>query len=302
MKNNKQLNCNSYSSKEFDIEIKTYDKMNISLEDFELFADYIYQKVGIRFEYKKVQLISNRIKKRLDAIGGNSVKEYLQYLKFKDTNNTEFQTLLNNLTVNETYFFRDFPQMTSFSDHCLPELINRKIQNRCNTINIWSVGCSSGEEPYTIGIILSEILADVSKWNINITALDVDDNILQNAMQGKYGSRSIKDVPEEYLNKYFNYTDSQYCIMNSIKKLVTFEHVNIMDKISMRNHTDYDVIFCRNVLIYFDEKSRRQVVDNLYTSLNKGGYIYLGSSESMGKISNAFKLNKMGTYLVYSKE
>ena len=231
-----------------------------------------------------------------------SPEEYIRYLKYFDKDGKEFQLFLNLLTINETYFFRDYQQIQSFADHCLKEVVERKMKTMNRNLRIWSAGCSSGEEPYTLSIILSEILDDVKKWDISIYANDVDDNILKKAIAGKYDNRSIKEIPEEYLNKYFHFNGQDYSIKESIKKHVKIEHLNLNNKEQIRKHSGFDFIFCRNVLIYFDDVSRKQVVDHFWSALNKGGYIFLGSSESLGRISAVFKLKKMGQTLVYYKE
>ncbi|MGA1846612.1 CheR family methyltransferase [Deferribacter abyssi] len=209
---------------------------------------------------------------------------------------------MNLLTINETYFFREFPTLQAFAEHCLPKVIDNKKKSVNNKINIWSAGCSTGEEPYTLAIICKEMIDNFEEWEVRILATDIDKTALSRAKIGRYSNRSISKVPEEYFEKYFYYDNGFYCIADEIKTLVTFEHLNLMDTLALRKKRGFDFIFCRNVLIYFDEISRRQVVNHFYMALNKGGYIFLGHSESVGRITSAFKLKKYGEHLVYIKE
>lgn len=274
---------------------------SLSQEEFNSIAELIYGKIGIRYDDKKIYFLNNRIRKRMDELKFKSFSEYYKYLKYMDAQSLEFQNLVNAITVNETYFFRDYPQLESFV-MCLQDLAEKKASIGDRTMRIWSVGCSSGEEPYTLSIILHEVLDKIGSWNITIQAVDIDQNILKRAIQGKYELRSIKECPKEYLDKYFDSLNGFYYVKEDVRKLINFEHLNIMDFSNISYTSTFDFVFCRNVLIYFDDISRRQVVDTFYTSLKKGGYLFLGSSESPSRITNAFKLMRKGKFLVYGKD
>ncbi len=275
----------------------------LTIDEFDRLADMIYRRIGIRFEPKKIYFINHRIFQRMQVMGFNSAAEYIRYLKFSDLQGHEFQNLVNQITINETYFFRDFPQLESFADICLPEVVKQKITLNDNSLRIWSAGCSTGEEPYSIAIILHEILEDVSDWKIEIIASDIDEKVLIKAQAGVYEKRSIMDTPETYLKTYFNILPKQrFEVKSMVKSMVKFIKLNLQNRDEMRVIINCDFIFCRNVLIYFDDISRRQVVDHFYTSLKTSGYIFLGSSESLGRITTAFKLQRSGKFLVYCKE
>ncbi|BAI80670.1 chemotaxis protein methyltransferase CheR [Deferribacter desulfuricans SSM1] len=274
----------------------------VSTTELKDLINLIYKKTGIKFEEKKLYFISKRLEKRMEATGCETVREYIRYLKFRDKSGDEFQELMNLLTINETYFFREFPTLQAFAEHCLPRVIENKKKTGSNKIRIWSAGCSTGEEPYTLAIICKEMIDDFDEWDVNILATDIDRNALAKAKLGRYSDRSVSKVPEEYYEKYFYYDNGSHCVVDEIKKLVTFEHLNLMDSVNLRKKKGFDFIFCRNVLIYFDDISRRQVVNHFYMALNKGGYIFLGHSESVGRITTAFKLKKYGEHLVYVKE
>lgn len=276
--------------------------MNITMDEFESLSDFVYRRAGIRFESKKIYFLSKRIEKRMEELGMETPFEYIRFLRFSDGGNSEFQNLMNLLTVNETYFFRDFPQLEAFAEHCLLELTERKAACGDKVLRIWSAGCSTGEEPYTLAIILLEMIEDFKDWNVQILATDIDLTVLEKAEKAVYCARSVHDVPPEYLVRYFGERpNGLYALSHQVKKMVEFEHLNLADKEAIRKKRGFDLIFCRNVLIYFDDVSRKQAVDHFYVALDPGGYIFLGSSESVGRINTAFKLKRAGGFLVYYK-
>ncbi len=272
-----------------------------TVEDFIRLRNLIYEKTGIKFEEKKIYFVKRRVLERMKAIGLRTAKEYYRYLKFKDRDGSEFQNLINLLTTNETYFFREFYQLEVFGEVLLPELEKKRANDRIKKLKIWSAGCSSGEEPYTLAIIVMEILDDYRKWDIEILASDIDESVLEKAKRGIYGKRSVKDVPPEYLEKYFIRSGENYIVIDEVKKLVKFEKLNLMDDSKMRLKRGFDYIFCRNVLIYFDDQSRKKVVSHFYNALNKGGYIFLGHSESLSRITTAFRIKKIRDAIIYYK-
>ena len=274
----------------------------LTINEFQMVSDFIYRRTGIRFESKKNYFLAKRVNKRMEEVSLGSVAEYVRMLRFSDPDGAEFQKLVELLTINETYFFRDFPQLQAFAEHCLMELIEEKAARGEKRLRVWSAGCSTGEEPYTLAIILREMVEDFKDWKVEILASDIDCGALQAAEKCTYGSRSIRDVPREYLDRHFTrMPGGSYKISKEIKKMVEFEYINFASKEILRNKRGFDFIFCRNVLIYFDEFSRKQLVDQFYIALEKGGYIFLGSSESVGRINTAFKLRRVEGYLVYQK-
>lgn len=280
------------------------DSSYISIDEFEILSSFIYRKSGIKLENNKAYFMNNRVQKRLKDLNFASISDYIRYLKFSDRDGKELQQLLNQVTINETFFFRDYPQLEAFVE-CLKDVVNKKMETNHYSLNIWSAGCSTGEEPYTLSIILHEILDDIDKWKVKIIASDIDEEALHKAESGIYDYRSLKETPEEYINTYFSFEPSinKYSVQKNIRSKINFEHLNLNDKHSMRSKNNFDIIFCRNVLIYFDDESRKRAVEYFYSALNKNGYIFLGSSESMGRITSAFKLLRINNkYLVYSKE
>jgi len=272
--------------------------MILTDELFNKFVKLIYKKTGLYYEYNKKYYVQKRIEKRAESLEIDNLNEYYLLLRFAD-DEYEFEKLINELTVNETYFFRDFPQLRSFAEDVLPLFAKEKGNDK--QIKIWSAACSTGEEPYTLSIILQEMLDDPEEWEIQILASDINTDVLKSARIGLYESRSVKDVPPEYLEKYFTRRNDKYLINLNVRKYVDFRRINLMDENEMRNIKGCDFIFCRNCLIYFDDESRRNVLSSFYESLNPGGYIFLGHSESVGRISSAYKFQRIGGTIVYSR-
>ncbi|ADI02483.1 MAG TPA: protein-glutamate O-methyltransferase CheR [Syntrophothermus lipocalidus] len=274
--------------------------MDLPIEDFIALRNLIYERTGMFFGENKIYYIKKRLHKRMQACCADTVHEYIRFLKFFDPKQREFQELVNLLTVNETYFFREFSQLKVFAEHCLPEIVEQKQRTGDTTLKLFSAGCSTGEEPYTLAIILSEMLDDPTQWEVMIKAVDIDENVLKTARRGVYDPRSVKDVPPAYLQKYFTTpSPGVFAVKPELQEIVVFEHLNLMDRRALRYENNYDFIFCRNVLIYFDDAARKQLVERFYTMLNKGGFIFLGHAESLSRISTAFKIRKMDGHIVY---
>jgi chemotaxis protein methyltransferase CheR len=238
----------------------------------------------------------------LEALAIDDVTEYYNLLKYKDRRGLELQKLLNLLTTNETYFFREDNQLKVFLDHCLTQVMASEEKKRLKKIKIWSAGCSSGEEPYTLAIMLRERGLEHMAWNVEINATDIDTNILNMAQKGVFHSRSTRFVPPLLMKKYFRPFGTDYYVLDPlIKEMVRFRHLNLVDNPRMRLMRFFDFIFCRNVLIYFNDASRRTVMASFYDSLTPGGYIYLGHSESVSRLSSAFTIERAGGLIVHRK-
>jgi len=274
--------------------------LELSIENFINLRNLIYERTGMQFGENKIYYFKKRVQKRMESRGIEKVSEYIRYLKMLDHDNREFQDLINLITVNETYFFREFDQLAIFGESCLEEVVSRKRAAGERSLKVFSAACSSGEEPYTLAIILKEMLDDFHFWNITVKGVDIDENVLKTARIAEYDARSVKDVPSEYLDRYFTRLSADRFRVNpEIRSMVSFEHVNLMDRRALRAERDYDFIFCRNMLIYFDDQSRKQVVERFYTMLSKGGFIFLGHAESLSRISTAFKIRRIDGYTVY---
>ena len=276
--------------------------MELSTDQFAKLSDQIYQRLGLQFEEKKTYFLQKRVERRMEALKLSDPQEYIFKLCYADPNGHEMQALANLITTNETYMFREYEQLEAFANCCLPEVLSVKQSRGEQKLRIWSAGCSSGEEPYTLAMIVQEVFPQSQYWDCKIIATDIDQNMLAMAARARYWWRSIRDVPGPYLDKYLARDGDSYVVREKISSMVRFAHLNLHDRMAMRSMRDFDFIFCRNVLIYFDDRSRKAAVDNFYNSLNHGGYIFLGHSESVGRISGAFKLKRIESHLVYAKE
>ena len=259
----------------------------------------IYKETGMFIETSKDYLIKARLEKRMTALGSESFQEYYHLLLFGRTD--EVNNFIEEMTINETYFFRDYPQLQGFADIVLPDYLEEKRRIGAHSLRVWSAACSNGCEPYSLSIILQEVIDDFEKWDVRIDANDIDRKVLQHARIGLYDEREVKDVPTVYKSKYFIETENSWKILPNASRLVSYEHMNLIDRSLTHKKRDYDFIFCRNVLIYFDDDSRRRVVNMFYDALSPGGYLFLGSAESVGRVSAAFTLERKSNFLSYRK-
>jgi chemotaxis protein methyltransferase CheR len=262
----------------------------------------IYLKLGLHFDEKKVYFMKTRVAKRMAALGLNDPQDYIFRISYADPQGLEMQALANLITTNETYMFREYEQLQAFANHCLPEVLSAKQERGEKVLRIWSAGCSSGEEPYTLAMIVQEVFPQVQNWECEIVATDIDENMLKRVAAARYGERSVHDVPLEIREKYLNRSGAEYVVRPRTVALVHPLHLNLHDRMAMRLMRGFDFIFCRNVLIYFDDLSRKAVVDQFYNSLNRGGFVFLGHSESVGRVTPAFRLKRLEGHLVYVKD
>ncbi len=275
---------------------------DLSVEQFQKLSQQIYQKLGLRFDEKKIYFLKTRVAKRMTALGLTDPREYMFKLSYADPLGEEMQALANLVTTNETYMFREYDQLQAFANYCLPEVLSAKQARGERTLRIWSAGCSSGEEPYTLAMIVQDVFPQAHSWDCGIVATDIDENMLQHVVAARYGARSVGEVPDEYRAKYLIEDGDGWIVRRRTAALVEACHLNLNDRMAMRAMRGFDFIFCRNVLIYFDDLSRKAVVDHFYNALNPGGYIFLGHSESVGRVNTAFKLKRFENHLVYVKE
>jgi chemotaxis protein methyltransferase CheR len=271
---------------------------SITDQDFEKFREFFYRKTGIQFEPSKRYFVDKRLIDRIEATKSGSFRSYFTMLRF-EASGEEVQHLTNLMTVNETYFFREEYQFQCLVNSILPDLTSRKKDNK--PLRVWAIPSSSGEEPYSIAIYLLEYWAGVNKWDIEIISSDIDTNILSQARKGFYSQRSVQHLPDNLLRKYFTARLDGYQISDDLKQAVEFTRVNLSDRADTRAYRDFDVIFCRNLLIYFDDVSRKTAAETFYDAMKPGGFICLGHSESMSRFSSLYKVRKFPEAIVYQK-
>ncbi len=274
--------------------------LDLASSQFRQLRDVVHEHSGLFFEDGKKYFMEKRLERRMEVLGIESVEEYLRRLD-TDLGRSEMHSLIEELTVNETYFFRNLPQLDGFSKKVLPRMIEAKRRAKNQTLRLWSAACSTGEEAYTLGIIVREALADIEEWRVEVQATDIDRHALRTAHRATYGERPIKDVPPPLLSRYFTHADGTWQVVPEVTKLVRFHQVNLVDKHEMRKMRDFDVIFCRNVLIYFDDSSRKRTLSYFFDALTSDGFIFLGHSESVGRITAAFRIERLDNFLCYSK-
>jgi chemotaxis protein methyltransferase CheR len=273
--------------------------LSITDEEFAKFAEFFYRKTGINFLPAKKYYVERRVVERIAKTKSESFRDYFTFVRFQ-TSGEELQFLVNVMTVNETYFFREDYQFEALVKYILPSVVETK--RRQAPVRIWSVPCSSGEEPYSIAINILEKWTEADLWNIEIYASDIDSKILAEARAGLFGTRSLSRVPPALLQKYFTRLPGDtFRICDALRTSIDFSLVNLIDPIQTRKFKDIDIIFCRNLLIYFDDVARRETVEFFYESLAPGGYICLGHSESMSRMTSLFTPRKFGDTLVYQK-
>lgn len=276
--------------------------MDLPQQDFALIRDLLYERTGLRFDDKKRSFLASRVARRAAAVGLATAQEYYRRLRHLDADGREFQALVDQVTTNETYFFRDFPQLEGFANDILPQVADAKRAARDYSLNLWSACCSTGDEPYTLAMILAACLDDFPSWKVRVYATDIDTAALDTARAAVYGPRNVKDVPTPYLRRFFVPTArGEYRVTDAIRRMVTFEHLNLMDKAAMGRLRGFDTLFCRNALIYFDDDSRKQVLGQFLAALRPGGFLYLGHSESVSRITSAFEGVTVGTTVAYRK-
>lgn len=276
--------------------------LEMTQELFEDFRQWIYNISGIYYTDSKKYLLEGRIARRLAANKINSYEEYLNKLKL-NRDRDELDRLFEAITINETYFFRAPHQFDAFKDILVPEIIQLKKNEFNPTIRIWSAASSSGEEAYTLAIIVAETLKKkYPHVKFQILASDINMQVLDTARKGIFKQYAIRNIPELILKKYFKEVNNTFIISDEIKQMVKFTQINLYDSNAVRQISGCDIIFCANVLIYFDTISKQKVVSNLYNSLNRGGYLFIGYSESLHGVSRAFKLIHLPKSMAYKKE
>jgi chemotaxis protein methyltransferase CheR len=272
-------------------------------DEVKRFQDFFYRKTGIVFGDAKGYFVDRRLADRIAATKVESLRAYLLHLKFDDRGGTELQHLINSMTVNETYFYREEYQFLCLVTSILPEVVARRTLKDTQPVRLWSLPCSTGEEPYSLAIQLLENWRDVDRYDLQIVASDIDTKVLAQARAGLYDDRSVQHLSAAVKARYFSHTAAaRWQIIDGLRTSVDFVPVNLNDQIDMRRHRGaYDVIFCRNLLIYFDDVSRRQAADALFDSLRPGGFVCLGHSESMSRMSSLFTVRKFPDAIVYQK-
>ncbi|KUL35951.1 CheR family methyltransferase [Actinoplanes awajinensis] len=271
--------------------------------DFGRFTDYFYRHTGIHFTPAKRYFVDKRIDNCVRNSRYDTFPHWFAALRTSGKPDM-LQELINQLTVNETYFLREDYQFDALLSAVLPRILAARGDpaRMAGPVKILSLPCSTGEEPYSIALRLLEEWDQIDRVDVEIHGADIDSAVLAKAAHASYGVRALHRVPTDWLTRHFvPVGGGSYQVDQSIRDAITLHQMNICDTAAMRAFRDFDVIFCRNVLIYFDELSSRRAAENLYSALRPGGYLFLGHSESMSRISPIFTPTRLPEGIVYQR-
>jgi chemotaxis protein methyltransferase CheR len=269
-----------------------YYSLKLSRHQFDKISNLVYQISGIDLHEGKEELVKARLLKRLRHLRISDFDRYMKYMA-NDKSGVEVGAMVDVLTTNKTHFFRESEHLEFLRDEILPELPD-------GPVRIWSAGCSSGEEPYSIAIVLCEAIRDIEKRDIRILATDISDRMIEKARQGIYDDETLKTLPPMFKYKYFNHVDTRiihghrYKVGSQLQSLVSFAKLNLMEEWPMRGF--FNVIFCRNVMIYFDKQTQEKLVKRFWSMLPEGGYLMVGHSESLTFLAHDYRYLKPAVY------
>ena len=268
-------------------------------EEYRLLRDLFVTKIGVLFGMEARFSLERRLRERLAALKLSTFAEYYQYLRFHPLAMAEWEEAVELLTTNETYFFREDYQLRSFRDQLLPLLAQQAKPRK--RLSIWSAGCSTGEEAYTIAILVKESRLFDSSWEVRIYGSDLSKRCVATARRAVYGSAAFRATPEDLKRAYFNVGRDGTHVSEEIRAMCQFGQMNLLDEEKARLLGRADAIFCRNVLIYFDAHQRKRVIDIFHERLYPGGVLLLGHAESLLNVSTAFELLHLKEDLVYRR-
>ena len=260
-------------------------------DEFNAITSYIKENYGVNLT-KKRPLIEGRLSNYITNLGFNSYMDYFEYAK-NDNANGEMTMLINKLTTNHTYFFRENEHFEFYRERVLPWIKN---ELKTTDLRIWSAGCSSGQEPYTLAMITMDYLgASAASWDHTILASDISNKVLTIAKNGIYAREELGEVPRSWITKYFTaYDDHRFAVSETLRKSVAFRNFNLLSPFQFKK--PFQCIFCRNVMIYFDMPTKNAIVKKFYDALEPGGYFMVGHSESLSACSHEFKYIKPSIY------
>jgi chemotaxis protein methyltransferase CheR len=273
-------------------------KPRLRPDQFRLLRDLVNDHAGLHYDDDSLYVFDRRLGDRVAALELSGFDAYYKYLRFNIRGQAELEEAIEALTTKETYFFRQEYQLRAFRDELLPRLAQTNAARR--RLTVWSAGCSSGEEAYTTAMLVDQS-GRFRGWDVRIIGSDISRSNVAFARRGVYRGASFRATGDEEMRTYFEERDDGYHVVDPIKKMCHFGQLNLLDGAKAAIVGRVDAIFCRNVLIYFDVRSRRRVIDNLYDRLIPGGYLMLGHSESLLNVSTAFELVHLQDDLVYRK-
>lgn len=273
----------------------------LSEEEFRLLRDFIHEQFGLYYDDGQRASLRSRLAGRLALLGLVSFEDYYRYLRFAPERSRELERMVSHLTNNETYFFRELPQLKVFADSVLRGLKERRSARGERAIRLLSAGCSTGEEALTLAMVVYDSGQFFWNWDVKVFGLDLDAEALEKARRGAYHQNSLRAVTAEQLDRHFVKEGRSVRVKESIRRLVTFRRGNLLEPESYAGLAPLDVIFCRNVLIYFSDASTRRTARVFQEALAPGGYLFLGHAESLARITDAFTPIRFQGAMLYQK-
>ena len=255
--------------------------------EFKLFRDLIYEECGFYFGNDKRTFLESRLRRRMEELGIKSGYEYYCLVKQSEEKTKELPALLDILMICETSFFRNLPQFELLKTAVLPEIIMRKDRTASRVVRIWSAGCSTGQEPYSAVMSILEALPEAGGWTVRAFASDLSFTALERAQNGLYRPDQLKGIEEGMIRKYFKIEGGNYQVGDLVRRHVIFDYHNLKHDNGLRG---LDIIFCRNVMIYFDMEEQRRLITRFANCLVPGGYLFIGHAESLQGLSNRFTM------------
>jgi len=269
---------------------------DLSDREYKLISDLVYRTVGIHLDEHKKALIVGRLQKFLREKEFSNFSQYYDYVN-SDPTGQALKTLVTNISTNYTFFFRENDHFTFFLKNVLPQITEMLKKYKSRDLRIWCAGCSSGEEPYTLAILLLEYFgSEIKSWETGVLATDISEKALEKAKNGIYSDENISGIPLPLRNKYFSrYDEKNWIVENQVKKLVLFRRFNLMRE-SFPFKKKFHVIFCRNVMIYFDKPTQNELVRRFYSNTEPGGYLFIGHSETLPRGDCSYDFIKPAVY------
>ncbi len=262
--------------------------------EFQQICDIVYSHYGINLTDKKRSLVIGRLQSVLRKRNFSSFQQYIEYLSSHDDD--AMSELVNRISTNHTFFFREYAHFEFMMQTALPEFEEYHKKNNSNTIRVWCAASSSGEEPYTLAMHMMEYFGNnYSRWKAGLLATDISEDALRKAINGSYSEDSIDKIPTEMIRKYFTKNGNEYHVNESLKKEVMYRKFNLMTPV-FPFKKNFDLISCRNVMIYFDRETKEALVNKLYEQLRPGGYLFIGHSETLNGLNTPFSYVKSAIY------
>lgn len=277
-------------------------KYKLDEEQFYRFRHLISGASGYYFDRDMWDVLEIGLSDRAEALGAGSLAEYYIFITKAPDRELEFRRLLARLSIKHTNFFQGRPQFDALIKYVIPEIVQRKCQVNHRNLRFWSAGCSTGQEAWSIAMSVLDVLDDAEGWNIQVLGTDLNDEALAMAAAGWFAAKDIAGVDSRQLNRYFRPKDDGFEVTEAARRLVRFaSHNMVTDPLPLHFFGTCDVVFCRNIVIYFTHQTAKYVIEHFYDILNPGGYLFLGNSESLWKMTTKYSLVELGDAFIYKK-